>query len=320
MPVVAQPTEEELEAMRAQLEAEGDDDEGSEPSGSDSDMDSDDDEPKDGETVEEAVARARAVASAMASNRAAASGGTGGTAATGALETAMRELDMDHYDDSGSDDDANLINRVLGTSGRTRLEYADGEPDPYLKLDGDDDEDSEIEDFTLRPTDLIILSAKNEDDVSNLEVWVYEEADASGEANLYVHHEVLLPAFPLCLAWMDCDPKGLDTGRRNLVAVGTMEPGIEIWDLDVVDSVEPLATLGGVDMSAAGPAAAAEGEEGEGGAAEKKRKKVRGRGRVWGGGRCTLALGLGKLVLSGEGQQRASTAGGRQRQRDRQAS
>lgn len=54
----------------------------------------------------------------------------------------------------------------------------------------------------------------------------------------------MLPAFPLAVAWMDVDP----TGRRplaNMAAVGTMEPGIEIWDLDVSDSVEPVATLGG---------------------------------------------------------------------------
>ncbi|GLC43281.1 hypothetical protein PLESTB_001490200 [Pleodorina starrii] len=278
VPTIAQPTEEELEAMRAQLEAEGDgddddDEDDEEPSGTDSDnMESD--EPAKDESVDAAVARARAVASAMASSRAA--GGGKASAGTGGLEDAMRELDMDHYDDSG-DEEADVIHRVLGTSGRARLEYADGEPDPYLKL-GDDD--SEIEDFTLRPSDLIILSAKNEDDVSNLEVWVYEEADGAGEANLYVHHEVLLPAFPLCLAWMDCDPRGQDTGRRNLVAVGTLEPAIEIWDLDTVDTVEPLACLGGVDHSAA--AAAAGGQQqaeqadaggGSGGAAAEKKKK-----------------------------------------------
>ncbi|KAG2501867.1 hypothetical protein HYH03_000365 [Edaphochlamys debaryana] len=258
-----------MEAMRAQLDAEGDDDEeDSEPSGSDSDMDSDEAAPE-GESVEDAVARARKVASAMASTRSAAAGTAPGA---NSLEAAMRELDMDRYDESG-DDEGDVINRVLGTSGKARLEYAEGEPDPYLQL-GDDD--SEVEDFTLRPTDLIILSAKNEDDVSNLEVWVYEEADAQSEANLYVHHEVLLPAFPLCLAWMDCDPRG-DTARRNLVAVGTLEPAIEVWDLDVVDSVEPLVCLGGVDTS--GPAAAADGEAG-GSAADKKKKKKKKKTKV----------------------------------------
>lgn len=42
--------------------------------------------------------------------------------------------------------------------------------------------------------DLVLLAARTEDDVSHLEVWVYEEAsDADGEANLYVHHDLLLP-------------------------------------------------------------------------------------------------------------------------------
>jgi len=55
-----------------------------------------------------------------------------------------------------------------------------------------------------------------------------------------------LPAFPLALAWFDYPVlKDDNTGRSNLVAVGTFEPYIEIWDLDVVDSPAPLSILGG---------------------------------------------------------------------------
>jgi len=37
------------------------------------------------------------------------------------------------------------------------------------------------------------------------QVWVYEEADeVGGPSNLYVHHDILLPAFPLAVAWTDC--------------------------------------------------------------------------------------------------------------------
>lgn len=103
-----------------------------------------------------------------------------------------------------------------------------------------------------------------------MQVWVFEddEGDDDGRepgANLYVHHDIMLPAFPLCLAWLDCTPSGQEHG--NLVAVGSMEPGIELWALDVVDAVEPLATLGGrlpVDSEAA------QDEE-----ATRKKKKVR---------------------------------------------
>lgn len=260
VPTVAEPTPEELEAMREQFEAEqgdDDDDELDEPSSDDS---SDDDMGEEG--AEAAVAKAKAMAAAVASSRSGAAAGASSNA--GGLEDALRELDMEHYDDS-DDDETAVINRVLGTSGKGRLEYTEGD-DPYVTLHEDDDA-SEKEDFTIRPTDLIILSAKNEDDVSNLEVWIYEEAGEDGEANLYVHHDVLLPALPLCLAWLDCDPKG-STDKRNLVATGTMEPGIEIWDLDVIDSVEPLACLGGEDKSTPEPDAGAS-------SGDKKKKKVR---------------------------------------------
>ena len=37
---------------------------------------------------------------------------------------------------------------------------------------------------------------------------MYEEPGEDGEGNLYVHHNVMLPAFPLSVAWLDCDPAG----------------------------------------------------------------------------------------------------------------
>ena len=44
----------------------------------------------------------------------------------------------------------------------------------------------------------MLLAARTEDDVSHLEVWVYEEGGEDGEANLYVHHDLLLPGAPPC--------------------------------------------------------------------------------------------------------------------------
>ena len=51
------------------------------------------------------------------------------------------------------------------------------EDDPYLRqaagqADGDDDSASEAEDLRLHENDLLILAARNEDDVSYLEVGV----------------------------------------------------------------------------------------------------------------------------------------------------
>lgn len=42
-----------------------------------------------------------------------------------------------------------------------------------------------------------------QDEHSALEVQVYSEETG----NLYVHHDIALPALPLCLAWMDMPPR-----------------------------------------------------------------------------------------------------------------
>lgn len=93
-----------------------------------------------------------------------------------------------------------------------------------------------------------------------------------GPSNLFVHHDILLPAFPLSVAWLDCDPRGA-TDAGNFAAVGTMSPGIEIWDLDVADSVEPLASLGGELSSGGGEDLAEAVTAKQKGGEEKKKKK-----------------------------------------------
>jgi periodic tryptophan protein 1 len=51
---------------------------------------------------------------------------------------------------------------------------------------------------------------------------------------------------------MDCPPFQQDGGQNTIgsyIAVGTFNPAIEIWNLDVLDPLEPTAILGGVEMN-----------------------------------------------------------------------
>ena len=71
----------------------------------------------------------------------------------------------------------------------------------------------------------------------------------------------MLPSFPLCLEWLDFPPvtspsaQGTSTSPAkqfgNYIAVGTMEPEIEIWSLDVVEAMYPDMVLGRPDKTAA---------------------------------------------------------------------
>lgn len=75
------------------------------------------------------------------------------------------------------------------------------------------------------------------------------DAEDMNTEHLWIHHDYLLSAFPLCMAWFNFPPS-FDTStnsnvqRGNFVAVGTFEPAIEVWDLDVMDS-PPCLILGG---------------------------------------------------------------------------
>lgn len=91
---------------------------------------------------------------------------------------------------------------------------------------------------------------------------MYSTVYNAEEAHLYVHHETFLPALPLCMEWIDFNPSETRPGETNFsivgvflciikiwlignyLAVGSMSPIIEVWDVDVVGSLEPEFRLG----------------------------------------------------------------------------
>ncbi|XP_057440877.1 uncharacterized WD repeat-containing protein C17D11.16 [Lotus japonicus] len=159
------------------------------------------------------------------------------------IALALKALNMDNYDDE--EDGVELFSSGVGD-----LYYGSNEEDPYIKDKNDDDEE-ELEDLIIHPTDSVIVCARYEDDLNLLEVWILEDA-GTPEMNTYTHHDIIIPAFPLCTAWLDCPLKGGEKG--NFLAVGSMEPSIEIWDLDVLDEVQPCVVLGGIEKKKKGKA------------------------------------------------------------------
>lgn len=148
------------------------------------------------------------------------------------------------------------------------------EVDAPAEFDDDDDEGEDAgedaDDLVARPGDAFILVANTEDEFSSLEVHCYNE----DEGALYVHHDITLPAFPLCVEWMDyagsgaaalaaSQPGGAAGGASavaagashvgSFAAVGTFKSDIEIWNLDVLDPLEPVLTLRGAGGAEALP-------------------------------------------------------------------
>ena len=135
-------------------------------------------------------------------------------------------------------------------------------------LDDDDEEDEDDQnDIQLNDRDALVVVAKTEEDFASLEVNVFD----THSSNLYVHHDIPLPAYPLCFALGNvvAGYDGCEATMGNYVAVGSFDPGIEIWNLDVMNALEPTVVLGGVDTSEAEerwmrlPGATASGKKGK---------------------------------------------------------
>lgn len=163
------------------------------------------------------------------------------------------ELKMDDYDDEPEGEEMFL-------GGQSLTVYQSNTEDPFMTIPDSDDDDSDDDDQSIKQSDFCLMIGRTEEgDQSAIESMIFDQTTG----NLFVHHDFQLPSFPLCAAYMDYDPRDLSaepstsqsstqtnqTADRmgNFLAVGTFLPQIEIWNLDVMDALEPVAVLGGLD-------------------------------------------------------------------------
>eukprot|EP01063_Lacrimia_lanifica_P026120 TRINITY_DN3469_c0_g1_i1.p1 TRINITY_DN3469_c0_g1~~TRINITY_DN3469_c0_g1_i1.p1 ORF type:complete len:463 (+),score=197.66 TRINITY_DN3469_c0_g1_i1:58-1446(+) len=138
--------------------------------------------------------------------------------------------EMDEEEEEEEDDDGPVLDNIpaQGVEGLHDIESDDA---------------SELNDLNIRPDDMVFLCThQRQNGNSSLEVYVYDEEPD----NIYLHHDIQLPAIPLCVAWTSCGPKnGAVVEDGSFAAVTTFLPFIEVWDLDVLDHPDPAITLGG---------------------------------------------------------------------------
>lgn len=131
------------------------------------------------------------------------------------MEQNMQDLDLeaDDYEDVDSDDEehvptftpelAALKEKEMKAAGQASDEEMDSDVDMPHDANDDlpshySDSSEEKEDYTIRNSDSLIIAATAESDHSSLEVYLYDHKTS----DLYVHHEILLGSYPLCMEWL----------------------------------------------------------------------------------------------------------------------
>lgn len=185
------------------------------------------------------------------------------------IDDDLKEYNLESYDDDEEANNGESITMFPGLAATDATYQESGDGDAYLSLPTELEQQESKQEMQIYPTDNLVLATRTEDDISYLDVYVYddgagapegsneEEADkldadvAKGlvrESNLYVHHDLMLPAFPLCVEWVNFRPGSTasddNSNIGNFAAIGTFDPQIEIWNLDCVDKAFPDMILG----------------------------------------------------------------------------
>ncbi|CAD8104438.1 unnamed protein product [Paramecium sonneborni] len=145
---------------------------------------------------------------------------------------------IQEQDEDSSGDNLPVFCQDLEMHGKQQL------PDDGYPVAIEDLSDEEKEDYQIKSSDALVIAAKIENEFSSLEVYIYEEE----KANLFVHHEIQLSAFPLAVEWLPIQPGQIESTsatKGNYAIVSSFLPEIEIWNLDVVNVLEPSVVLGG---------------------------------------------------------------------------
>lgn len=199
-----------------------------------------------------------------------------------AMDDDLKEYDLENYDNDGNEGGAD-VSMFPGLSNED-VKFHEGEDgkDAYISLPTQEENTEERAELQVYPTDNMILATRTEDDISYLDVYVYDDGAGFHDANipvekgdeedpdvgrglvrdssLYVHHDLMLPAFPLCVEWVDYKPGSNSEEPANFAAIGSFDPQIEIWNLNCVDKAFPDVILG-------------EPEDQSGAKSSKKKKK-----------------------------------------------
>lgn len=151
-------------------------------------------------------------------------------ATASALTAGLEEFDLDNYDDDEDNQNGMQFFSVLKEDGELARER-----DPHMA--GAPDSDSESDFDEIKPEDNVFLAVSCEEDTCQLEVYVFDEE----EATMYVHHDVMLTAYPLCVEWLS--NAGLAT-EGSYGAIGLIDHSIQLWDLEELEPMEPTRCLG----------------------------------------------------------------------------
>lgn len=150
----------------------------------------------------------------------------------------ITRYNLDNYD---NDDDGEVGETSLMNLANLTV-FGSNDDDPYLQNDDNQDEIEENENFRIKPTDNLVLVGHVETDASVLEVQVYSEVE-----DHYVHHDIILPAYPICFEWLNYSANCEES--VNYIAIGDMTKEISIWDIDTVNTLEPVYKLIGHEDS-----------------------------------------------------------------------